>query len=133
VVQGHGSKPDRPGLSATCATVPAMSDNPFGPVPEPWQRLTEDLRRVAREGSPAEIRGHADGLDEYASALDRLGVRVDAQVLANRFAMPGETPSNHLTEASSDLWHTAGVGLTGAARAQAKLLRLAADILEGTT
>jgi hypothetical protein len=108
-----------------------MSDNPFGSVPEQWQRLTEDLRRVAREGSPAEIRGHAEGLEEDASTLDRLGVRVDAQVLANRFAMPGETPRNHLTEASSDLWHTVGVGPARTARAQAQLLWLAADILEG--
>lgn len=108
-----------------------MSDKLFGPVPEQWQGLIDDLRRVAREGSPAEIRGHAEGLDEYACALDHLGVRVDVQVLANRFAMPGEMPRNHLTGASSDLWHTAGVSLARSARAQAQLLRLAADILEG--
>ena len=57
--------------------------------------------------------------------------RVDAQVLANRLAMPGETPRNHLTKASSNLWHTEGVRLAGDARTLAHLLWLAADILEG--
>jgi hypothetical protein len=108
-----------------------MNDNPFGSVPEQSQRLTEDLRRVVREGSPAEIRGHTEGLEEYASTLDRLGVRIDAQVLANRFAMPGETPRNHLTEASSDLWHTEEVSVARDARTQAQRLRLTADTLEG--